>query len=74
MNLTRTFCNSESIEWGNDLSVAKYHLQASSASVGTVSEEPTEDGWKGITKSAGKIFDFPSESISNWISAGISIL
>lgn len=38
-----TFCISGSIECGNDLIVAKYHLQASSASA-VASEKPTEEG------------------------------
>lgn len=62
------------MECGNDLTLAKYHLQASSACPATTSEKPTEEGWKGTTISAGKIFDFPSEKISNWTSAAISIL
>lgn len=68
-----TFCISGSIECDNDLIVAKYHLQASSASA-VASEEPTEEGWKGKTMSAGKMFDLPSERTSNWTSASISNL
>lgn len=68
-----TFCISGSIECGNDLIVAKYHLQASSASA-VASEEQTEEGWKGKTMSAGNMFDLPSERTSNWTSASISNL
>lgn len=68
-----TFCISASIECGNDLIVAKYHLQASSASA-VASKESTEEGWKGKTMSAGKMFDFPSERTSNWTSASMSNL
>lgn len=62
------------MECGNDLTVAKYHLQASIASAATTSEELTEEGWKGTIISAGKMFDFPSDNISNGTSAVISIL
>lgn len=69
-----TFCNSASIALGSDLRVVKYHLQDSRASAATGSAESTEEGRKGKTKSAGMMFDFPSERISNWMSAAISIL
>lgn len=65
---------SESIECDSDLTVAKYHRQASSVSAATTPPEATKEGWKGITKSAGKIFDLPSERMSNWKSAANSIL
>jgi len=74
MNLAHTFCISASIKWGIDLTVAKYHLQTSRTSAGTTSEEPAEEGWNGIIISAGMMFDFPSDNISIWTSAIISIL
>ena len=39
-----TFCISDPMECGNDLTVAKYHLQASNASTTGISEDSREEG------------------------------
>lgn len=74
VNLIGTCCISDSMECGNNLTLDKYHLHASSASISVIAVEPTAEGWKGTTKSAGKMFDLPSDKISNWTSVVISIL
>uniref|UniRef100_A0A2P2PK03 Uncharacterized protein n=1 Tax=Rhizophora mucronata TaxID=61149 RepID=A0A2P2PK03_RHIMU len=71
---TPTFCISDSIACGNDLTYARYHLQGSSTSPATTSKRLGEVGRKGIITSAGKIFDFPSDNTSSWTSAAIPIL